>query len=226
MSDYIIPAVIEYAPDPAKGMVLATVDPAYTGVGNPRVTFDFSTTMSTATYSYIGITPGAGNRVTMQSVSDQWVISGVVGGSTGSAAKDIRMLSGGIIPATLNATVSPQKAGQLVVPDPGWPYQLCVGAQVAYEVVDLYPAVNEWDAVCVIDNLTTGLAISKMGLGFPNVQQQIICGYHMSDTIYTGSHTVMLALIRRTGTGYSSTGKLTQVMSEGYGGIHVIVVPT
>lgn len=59
---------------------LATIDPAYLGSGNPKVTFDGESTLTIKTYVYMGSgKPRAGDRVVMLPVGRSYVIIGVIG---------------------------------------------------------------------------------------------------------------------------------------------------
>lgn len=59
--------------------LMGTIDPAYTGVGNPKVTFDGETTTGARTYPWIGTPPLPSSRVVMLPVGRSYVILGGLG---------------------------------------------------------------------------------------------------------------------------------------------------
>lgn len=63
-----------------KPYLIAVVDPAYNGVGDPKVTFEGETTMSGKTYPYIStIYPRPSDRVILAPVGTSYVIIGSLG---------------------------------------------------------------------------------------------------------------------------------------------------
>jgi hypothetical protein len=205
----IIAAVAKYNPPISKDSRLATVDPAYAGLpALPRVTFDGETALSPGTYQFIGDMPGKGDRVVMQPLGGSggvWVIAGVVGGSTG-LPKDMRCYTKGIL-AEIDAipyTASPYAVCNVPLPDPGWPYRIMAGGQAFYQCdVDQagedFEFESRWDAVCVLDNVATGVAVSRQGIGRAGAFTQAPMTFMLSATVYTGVHTVYMVLIRRDG---------------------------
>lgn len=183
-------------------MRLGSIDPAYAGPpALPRVLFDGEITLSTKTYLYIGDAPGANDRVVMVPFNGTWLINGVVGGSTG-IPKGPKMFAKGL-PAQIDGiTTTPFEAMRLTLPDPGWPYRIVAGGQAYYQVNDDLPATGgvetRWDAVMLLDS-TTGVAVSRQGIGRYDAYVQAPMMYSQRDDIYTGSHAVLLTLIRLEG---------------------------
>jgi hypothetical protein len=72
--------VVAYAaPQNGRGNRMAVIDAAYT-TGNPKVTFEGDTTLSTQGFEYIRpYTPVAGARVVMLPIGHTYVIAGSVG---------------------------------------------------------------------------------------------------------------------------------------------------
>lgn len=58
---------------------LAVVDPAYSGIGNPKVTFEGESTMTVKGYPFLEATPVAGSRVVLAPVGRGYVILGATG---------------------------------------------------------------------------------------------------------------------------------------------------
>jgi len=204
-------------------MELATVDPAFTGTGNPKVTFDKEASLSQKTYPYLGVTPGAGDRVLMQPIGGGWVISGALGGST-SVPKDIRFYQEqkeATVSTPFTVPTGKYTLCQLTVPDPGWPYLLGACACSYYTANDNADSITQWDMVCMVDNATTGVAISKYGVGIVDSGRQTYAGWHLGATVYTGAHTVYQILTRSAG-----ASGLFAVQGFAYTGMTVIQVPT
>ena len=192
--------VQQFAPDPQKGPMLATVDAAYLGVGNPKVTFDSETGLTTRTYPFLGNTPAAGSRVLMQPAGGSWVIAGAVDGATAGAYKDIKPWELSPVANLTNLTATPSEVCRVVMSDPGWPYFLCAGGVCTWAVA----ASTQWDASMVVGT-TAGAAISKRAIGNPGALTQNIMGFFMGATVFTGSKTAIMILSRQTGTGAVTT---------------------
>lgn len=195
-------------PNIAKESRLATIDPAYAGLpAFPKVKWDGELTLSQNTYLFIGDQPGPNDRVLMQPLGDKsgWVIAGVVGGSTG-IPKQSKMFVKALTPQIDNVpyTATPKMVIQIDLPDPGWPYRIMAGGQAYYQcdtdqAGDDFEFESRWDAVCVLDNISTGVAISRQGIGRSGAYTQAPCLFSLPATVYTGAHTAYLILIRRDG---------------------------
>jgi hypothetical protein len=178
---------------------LATVDPAFTGTGNPKVTFDGETTMSQKAYPYVGNVPGGGDRVVMEPIGDTWYILGALGGSTGFY-RDIKLFSGGPPADVEDITANPFTAHTIVLPDPGWPYQIMAGAAGYWQAQSTSPTATQWNLLVTLDS-ATGPALSNQGLGNPNGIRQSQAGFHRGATVYTGQHTAYMIYVRAAGSG-------------------------
>ena len=197
---------------------LGTVDPAYTRIGNPKVTFDKEATLSQKTYPYLGNTPGPGDRVVLQPIGDGWVISGVIGGATG-LHKDLRFYNEQAQDAHITTPFNPgtnYELCRIALPDPGWSYLIAASATAYYNS----DTGSQYDIVCLLDSITTGAQLSRRGVGYIGSGRQTYSGWHMGATVYTGTHNVICALTRVQGT----TG-LFAVYGAPYSGMTVIQVP-
>lgn len=67
---------------------LGTIDPAYTGTGNPKIIFDGETEPSGKGYPYASYTPQPGDRVVLAPVGNTYVILGAIGQGGGGAGID------------------------------------------------------------------------------------------------------------------------------------------
>jgi hypothetical protein len=172
---------------------LATVDSAYSGVGNPKVTFDGETILSSKTYQFLGAVPRAGARVIMRAMGDSWVIVGTVGGGL----RTINIWSVGATAITAQTNVTPQVLCSLQIPDPGWPYRLGAMGTAYYEVVDksAQSISNQWDLLCRRDS-ANGAPISRQGVGRPNSWRQVVAGPALVTTVLTGVTLTYLTLHR------------------------------
>ena len=68
---------------------LATIDPLYTGSGNPLVTFDGETLIGSKPYPFLGSKPTAGTRVVMLPIGNSYVIAGSLNAAAGGNVGDI-----------------------------------------------------------------------------------------------------------------------------------------
>jgi hypothetical protein len=135
---------------------IATVDPSYSGTGDPRITFDGEATMSTKTYPYIGGAPRPGDRVTMSSIGSGWVITGSM--TTPGATKTMKTYHVPVVePPTFPVTAANIVLGNFTVPYPGWSYRLSIIGQ-AY-----FSAEGPRYLQARLDSLT-GASASRSGL--------------------------------------------------------------
>lgn len=86
MARALLDAVVDDAEQPNtppssadRPIKLAIVDPAYSGVGLPKVTFEGETTMTVKGYPYLEATPVAGSRVALAPIGRGYVILGASG---------------------------------------------------------------------------------------------------------------------------------------------------
>ena len=135
---------------------MATIDPAYGGVGDPRVTFDGETVMSVKTYPYIGNTPTPGDRVTMSSIGSGWVITGSL--TTPGATKTMKMYHVPVTePPSFPVTSANIVLGNFTVPYPGWPYRMASISQAYFSAEGPRYLQTRLD-------LPTGASASRSGL--------------------------------------------------------------
>ena len=199
------------------GTRLATIDPAWNGTGNPRVTFDSEVALSTKGYVYIGSQPAPGDRVILRQMGDSWVITGPLGGATRKISILTKTITVPTPIPTLTATAI-VTLSSLVIPDPGYPYLLGAMCDAYYECEATTPQ-SQWDTFVTVAT-TGGLSISKEGIGAANSYRHVHCAPIIGATKYTGSQTVFHVIQRITG-----TGKLVAIASGTYGGMTIFVVP-
>jgi len=204
------------APTLTKKSRFATVDPAYTGTGDPKVTFDGEATLSQKTYKYM-IKPAASARVVMEPVGSGWIITGPLDGST-AIVKAVYPWTIGETAFTGSTTVTPQQVARIDIADPGWPYKLvCFGAGM------WNCTTSTWYLAACIDS-PTGAHISHYGPQVdpgPNLfQMGAFNSDHDFSDVLTGAHSVYLMLERKSG-----TGPLTNIYDANWGGLTVFQVP-
>ena len=199
---------------------IAKVDPAYdiNSGQNPKVTFDGEILLSTKGYPYIGPIPNPGDRVIMRKLGDSWIIVGVVG----QGLKTVNVWTQGAPAITVATAAATIVMCSIVIPDPGWPYRLAAMASAYYESEDTHTTTSTQYDLLVRAGSSTGVGISRQGLGRPDFGRQVTAGPAVNATIYNGANSAWMVLTR---SGSVSTGKVLTSFGEGYSGMVVWQVP-
>jgi len=209
----ILGASANAMPPMSKKARFATVDPSFGSSGNPRVTFDGESVMSTKTYPFINNRPPAGSRVVMEPVGSGWLITGAFGGA-GGLTKAFHLFTAGAIAYVGSTTAANKEICRLTIPDPGWPYYLAVMGQ-AYIIT----TGAEYDIQCPIDSVT-GLSYSRQALGPTTGGKQVFAWPAYGGPI-TGSHDVLMVAYRIS----AGTGTLDQIAGPNTGGLTAWIFP-
>jgi len=205
------------APTITKNSKFATVDPAWDGVSDPKVTFDGESLLTQKGYKYL-VKPTAGTRVVMEPIGNSWVISGPLTGST-AAPRCVHAWTASAVAFSGSKTVGPHEVCRVDVPDPGWPYRLyCIG-----EAIWTHSTLGGWYLRAWLDVMKTGAPASHWGPFVTSGQGQWSCfasDRNLPVEPITGSHIVILGLDQ-----IDAGSPLTSVIGSAFGGLTVFMVP-
>lgn len=158
---------------------LAVVDPAYTGVGNPKVTFEGEATMTVKAYPYLEAPPVAGSRVALAPVGRGYVIlgaSGLTGAYAQLAARTAALENTAwapVIPTGVASTGSiatySGTTGEVTLPAGGTLVRLDGVFSVGYETLIRIREADSWTAFTNIQQLrftAAGVALTTAAYNF------------------------------------------------------------
>jgi hypothetical protein len=214
----VLAATQTASPSLSKNSRFATIDPAYSGVGNPRIMFDGELVLSQKTYQFIGARPIAGDRVVMEPMADTWVITGSL--TTPTSPKFVQVWS--MANATVTLTSAPTVIlAQMPLPDPGWPYKLCAIGQAYYQTGSIY---NQYYLRARLDN-PDGVRASRYGTGVTvgyglGPRQSLSMPSEYDNPVLQGSHTLYLVIWEA-----AASDPVEVPQASSYGGLFVLQIP-
>lgn len=210
-------SVSSTVPAMSKDARLATVDSAYTGVGDPRVTFDGENLLTVKTYKFIGSRPPAGSRVVLEPMSNTWIITGSFTPGN-SITKSTKIFTKGATALNTPTTVANYIVASIDVPYPGWTYVVAAMGQCYYHTTNVV-----YDLRCLLDDTNTTFSRQGWGpdstIGGAGLQITAFPAVGLT-TPFNEAHSFKLRLDRIAG-----TGTLDYVSDDAFGGITIWVIP-